>query len=86
MDVFVLNFPTKQYKNYVDGTYSFCAIVVRSTVNFDVQGDQRAHAYSNICIVNCLFATLKLVSYNCYRYYYSNLNVEFAMIYEVLND
>jgi len=45
MDVFVLNFPTKRCKNYVDGTYSFCAIVVRSTVNFGVQGDQRAHAW-----------------------------------------
>jgi len=50
MDVFVLNFPTKRYKDYVDATYSFCAIVVRSTVNFDVQGDQRAHAWL-VCIL-----------------------------------
>jgi len=42
MDVFVLNFPTKRCKHYVDGMYSFCAIVVCSTVNFGVQGDQRA--------------------------------------------
>jgi len=46
MDVFVLKrFPTQRCKNYVDGTYSFCAIVVRSTVNFGVQGDWRAHAW-----------------------------------------
>jgi len=49
MGVFVLNFPTKRYKDYVDGTYSFCAIVVRPTVNFGVQGDQRAHAWP-VCI------------------------------------
>jgi len=55
VDVFVLNFPTQWCKNDVDRTYSFCAIVVRSTVHI-VGRHKHTHVLHNILMfASCVF-------------------------------
>jgi len=55
IDLFVLNFPTKPCKNYVDWTCSFCAIIVRSTVDIVVQSGRRVYAWeSKLTVRSCV--------------------------------